>query len=77
MPETPRFRDARLTLHTGGSYPGLLVVKRLYDFSYAETDRFFSHSITLRQFCRLYLEPAPDDTTLMREREAVSWLPYR
>src|SRR5918997_5336158 len=44
----------------------MLVVKRLYDFSYEECERFVSDSITLRQFCRLYLEPAPDDTTLIR-----------
>lgn len=44
----------------------MLVVKRLYDFSYEETERFVSDSITLRQFCRLYLEPAPDGTTLIR-----------
>src|SRR5918992_833064 len=44
----------------------MLVVKRLYDFSYEDTERFVSDSITLRQFCRLYLEPAPDDPTLIR-----------
>lgn len=44
----------------------MLVVKRLYDFSYEATERFVSDSITLRQFCRLYLESAPDDTTLIR-----------
>jgi len=44
----------------------MLVVKRLYDFSYEDTEHFVSGSITLRQFCRLYLEPAPDDTTLIR-----------
>ena len=43
-----------------------LVVKRLYDFSYEQTERFASDSIVLRQFCRLYLEAAPDDTTLIR-----------
>jgi hypothetical protein len=34
---------------------GMLVVKRLYDFSYEATERFVSDSITMRQFCRLYL----------------------
>ena len=29
-------------------------------------ERFVCDSIVLRQFCRLYLEPAPDDTTLIR-----------
>jgi transposase, IS5 family len=44
----------------------MLVVKRLYGWSYAQTERFVSDSIVLRQFCRLYLESAPDDTTLIR-----------
>jgi transposase, IS5 family len=44
----------------------MLVVKRLYGFSYEQTERFVSDSIVLRQFCRLYLEAAPDDTTLIR-----------
>jgi IS5 family transposase len=44
----------------------MLLVKRLYDFSYEQTEHFVSDSIVLRQFCRLYLEPAPDDTTLIR-----------
>jgi len=44
----------------------MLVVRRLYHFSYAQTEHFVSDSLLLRQFCRLYLEPAPDDTTLIR-----------
>jgi transposase, IS5 family len=44
----------------------LLVVRRLYGWSYAETERFVGDSIVLRQFCRLGLERAPDDTTLLR-----------
>ena len=44
----------------------MLVVRRLYRWSYAETEQFVSDSLVLRQFCRLYLEPAPDDTTLIR-----------
>jgi len=44
----------------------MLLVKRLYGWSYEQTERFVSDSIVLRQFCRLYLEPAPDDTTLIR-----------
>jgi transposase, IS5 family len=44
----------------------MLVVKRLYGFSYEQTEHFVSDSIVLRQFCRLYLERAPDDTTLIR-----------
>ena len=44
----------------------MLVVKRLYGWSYKQTERFVSDSIVLRQFCRLYLEAAPEDTTLIR-----------
>src|SRR5215207_9249574 len=44
----------------------MLVVKRLYGWGYEQTERFVSDSIVLRQFCRLYLESAPDDTTLIR-----------
>src|SRR5215207_2075 len=34
--------------------------------SYEQTEHFVNDSIVLRQFCRLYLEGAPDDTTLIR-----------
>ena len=44
----------------------LLVVKRLYHWSYEQTEHFVGDSLVLRQFCRLYLEPVPDDTTLIR-----------
>jgi IS5 family transposase len=44
----------------------MLVVKRLYGWSYEQTERFVNDSIVLRQFCRLYLEAAPEDTTLIR-----------
>jgi transposase, IS5 family len=44
----------------------MLVVKRLYGWSYQQTERFVCDSIVLRQFCRLYLESVPDDTTLIR-----------
>src|SRR5688572_9295757 len=44
----------------------MLIVRRLYGWSYAETERFVSDSLVLRQFCRLGLERAPDDTTLLR-----------
>ena len=44
----------------------MLIVKRLYNFSYEQTERFVNESIVLRQFCRLYLEKVPDDTTLIR-----------
>jgi transposase, IS5 family len=44
----------------------LLIVKRLYRWSYEETERFVADSLVLRQFCRIYLQPVPDDTTLLR-----------
>jgi IS5 family transposase len=44
----------------------MLIVRRLYGWSYAATERFVSDSLVLRQFCRLGLERAPDDTTLLR-----------
>jgi len=44
----------------------MLVVKRLYRYSYAETERYVSDSLVLRQFCRVYLNLVPDDTTLIR-----------
>ena len=44
----------------------MLVVKKLYGWSYRQTERFVCDSIVLRQFCRLYLQSAPDDTTLIR-----------
>jgi IS5 family transposase len=44
----------------------MLVIRRLYDWSFEATERNVSDSLVLRQFCRLYLEAAPDDTTLIR-----------
>src|SRR5919206_1067937 len=44
----------------------ILVVKRLYQWSYEDTEHFVGDSLVLRQFCRLYLQPVPDDTTLIR-----------
>lgn len=44
----------------------MLVVKRLYGYSYEETERHVSDSLSLRQFCRIYLHAVPDDTTLLR-----------
>ncbi len=44
----------------------LLVVKRLYGWSYAQVEHFVGDSLVLRQFCRIYLQPVPDDTTLIR-----------
>lgn len=44
----------------------MLIVRRLYDWSYEQTEQFVSDSLVLREFCRLYWKPAPDDTTLIR-----------
>jgi IS5 family transposase len=44
----------------------MLVVKHLHNWSYEETEDYVADSITLRQFCRVYLEAVPDDTTLIR-----------
>jgi IS5 family transposase len=44
----------------------LLVVKRLYRWSYEQTEHFVGDSLVLRQFCRLYWQRVPDDTTLLR-----------
>ena len=44
----------------------MLVVKHLYNWSYEQTERFVADSITLRQFCRVYLSSVPDDTTLIK-----------
>lgn len=44
----------------------LIVVKRLYSWSYEETEHFVADSLVLRQFCRVYLEAVPDDSTLIR-----------
>jgi transposase, IS5 family len=44
----------------------MLVVKRLYGYSYAETERVVRDSLSLRQFCRVYLNDVPDEKTLIR-----------
>jgi IS5 family transposase len=44
----------------------LLVVKHLYNWSYAQTEQWVSDSLVLRQFCRVYTARVPDDTTLLR-----------
>lgn len=44
----------------------LLVVKHLYHWSDDRTEHFVADSLVLRQFCRVYLEPVPDDTALIR-----------
>ncbi|HEX2262292.1 MAG TPA: ISNCY family transposase, partial [Pseudonocardiaceae bacterium] len=49
----------------------LLVVKRLYGWSYEQVEHFVGDSLVLRQFCRLYWEAVPDDTTLLRWAQLV------
>src|SRR5262249_32619461 len=44
----------------------MLVVMRLYGWSYEQAEHFFNDSLVLRQFCRVYLEKVPDDTVLIR-----------
>ena len=46
--------------------PRMLVVMRLYSRSYEQAEYFVNDSLVLRQFCRVYLERVPDDTTLIR-----------
>jgi len=44
----------------------MLVVMRLYGWSFQQAEYFVNDSLILRQFCRVYLEKVPDDTTLIR-----------
>jgi IS5 family transposase len=44
----------------------MLVVKRLYHWSYEQTEYFVGDSLRLRQFCRLGWHAPPDDTTLIK-----------
>ena len=44
----------------------MLVVKRVYQWSYEATEHFVFDSLVLRQFCRIYWKDVPDDTTLNR-----------
>jgi IS5 family transposase len=44
----------------------MLVVMRLYGWSFAQTEYFVNDSLVLRQFCRVYLQKVPDDTVLIR-----------
>jgi len=49
----------------------MLVVKRLYGYSYEETERYVKDSLVLRKFCRIYLNAVPDDTTLIRQANLI------
>jgi len=44
----------------------MLVVKHLYGWSYEATEHWVSDRLVLRQFCRVYVAPVPDATTLIR-----------
>jgi IS5 family transposase len=44
----------------------MLAVRRLYGLSYEQTEYQVRDSLVLRQFCRVYLNRVPDDTTLIR-----------
>lgn len=44
----------------------MLTVKHLYGLSCEQTEYQVRDSLVLRQFCRVYLEDVPDDTTLVR-----------
>jgi IS5 family transposase len=44
----------------------MLVLKHLYGWSYDQTCQLVTGSLVLRQFCRVYLEAVPMDTTLLR-----------
>ena len=44
----------------------MLVIKQLYGYSYEQLERAVCDSLVLRQFCRVYLNTVPDDTTLIR-----------
>src|SRR6476469_10418366 len=44
----------------------MLVIKHLYNWSYAQTQHWVSDSLVLRQFCRIYFERVPDASTLIR-----------
>jgi IS5 family transposase len=44
----------------------MLLLKRLCQWSYERTEHFVGDSLALRQFCRVYGEAVPDDTTLNR-----------
>jgi IS5 family transposase len=50
----------------------MLVVMRLYRWSYEQAEYFVNDSLVLRQFCRVYLERVPDDTTLIRWANTIA-----
>ena len=55
----------------------MLTIKHLYNLSYEQTELQVADSLVLRQFCRVYFEAVPDDTTLIRGRRWFSLQPWR
>src|SRR5687768_11109581 len=49
----------------------LLVVKHLYGGSFPATTHVVADSVVLRQFCRIYCEPVPDQSTLNRWAQLI------
>jgi IS5 family transposase len=49
----------------------MLVVKHLYGWSFPQTTHFVSDSLVLRQFCRVYVAPVPDQSTLNRWAKCI------
>src|SRR3954469_5334235 len=49
----------------------MLVVKRLYGWSYEQAEYFVRDSLVLRGVCRLHPEKVPDDTVLIRWADTV------
>src|SRR4051794_19753686 len=49
----------------------MLVVKRLYQWSYDQTEHFVGDSLVLRQSCRVYWAAVPDDPTLLRWAQLI------
>ena len=49
----------------------MLVIMRLYGWSYAQAEFFVNDSLVLRQFCRVYLAKVPDDTVLSRWAQTI------
>ncbi len=44
----------------------MIVVKHLHGWSFPQTSHFVSDSLVLRQFCRVYFQAVPDQSTLNR-----------
>jgi transposase, IS5 family len=49
----------------------MLVVKHLYGWSFPQTAHYVSDSLVLRQFCRVYVAPVPDQSTLNRWAQLI------